>query len=128
MHLVQVRLQRAALRELAVALGAVEGTHAGVCARVALEVKGVVEALVAEGAKVALDVAVVLHVAVHEPLQLERFKTDLALVFVLRVVDYLHSVEQVNVVVERLVLGVLDAETAVDKEVRRDHGRIDCHR
>ena len=100
-------------------------------ARVPLEVEGVVEALVAEGAQVALDVAVVLHVAVHEPLQLEALVADLALVLVLGVVVAdLDGAEQVGVVAQRLVLGVLDAEAAVDDELglqqrrRRQRGRV----
>lgn len=88
MHLVEMRLETAPLRELAVALVTLERTHARVCARVAFEVERVVEALLTERAQVALDVAVVLHVTVHQSLQLERLLTYLALVFVLRVVDY----------------------------------------
>jgi hypothetical protein len=98
---------------------------------VPLEVEGVVEALVAEGAQVALDVAVVLHVAVHEPLQLEALVADLAPVLVLGVVVAdLDGAEQVGVVAQRLVLGVLDAEAAVDDELglqqrrRRQRGRV----
>ena len=43
----------------------------GVCARVPLQVEGVVEALAAEGAEVALDVRVALHVPVQQAQQVE---------------------------------------------------------
>lgn len=45
----------------------------------ALEVKGVVEAFAAEGAEVALDVAVTLHVTVEQPLQTEALGTHVTL-------------------------------------------------
>ena len=43
---------------------------------VALEVKGVVESLSAEGAQVPLDITVTLHVPVEEPLQTEDLGAD----------------------------------------------------
>lgn len=88
-HFVQVRLETAALRELAVAFGALERSHARVCSRVPFEIEGVVEALLTERAQVTFDVAMVLHVTVHETLELERFGADLALESVLGVIDYL---------------------------------------
>ena len=43
---------------------------------VALQVKGVIEALSAEGAEIALGVAVTLHVPVEKALQPERLAAD----------------------------------------------------
>ena len=44
-----------------------------------LQVEGVVEPFAAEGAEVALAVAVTLHVAVEEPLEAEHLGADAAL-------------------------------------------------
>ena len=90
MNLVQVRLETAPLREFAVAFAALERTHTCVGSCVSLQVERVVEALLTERAQVALDVAVVLHVTVHESLQFERLLADLTFVFVLRIVDDFH--------------------------------------
>lgn len=68
-HLETVRLEGAALREGFLAEIALVGPDAGVGARVALEVEGVIEAFAAEGAEVPLDVRVALHVAIEKPLQ-----------------------------------------------------------
>ena len=104
MHLEAVRFQRAALRERLLAQGAlvrsdtcrtitkrkrstivvacccmlsdVVCVRTGVGAGVPLEVEGVVEALAAEGAQVALDVRVALHVPVEQPLQREHLLAD----------------------------------------------------
>ena len=65
MHLVQVGLQAAALCKSALAVVALKGSHTCVGACVSLQVKSVVEALLAECAQVALHVAVVLHVPIH---------------------------------------------------------------
>ena len=46
------------------------------CPCVPLEVEGVVEALAAESAEVALHVAVALHVPVQQALQAKRLRTD----------------------------------------------------
>lgn len=91
MHLVQVRLETATLGELAIALLALEWSHARVGARVTFEIERVVEALVTERAQVAFDVAVVLHVTIHETLQLERLVANLTFVFILRIIDDLNG-------------------------------------
>jgi hypothetical protein len=44
-----------------------------VCSRVSLQVEGVVESLAAEGAEVALHVAVAFHVAIQQAQQAEGF-------------------------------------------------------
>ena len=49
-------------------------------ASVPLEVKGVIKALSAKGAKVALDIAVTLHMAIEEALELESLGADATLV------------------------------------------------
>ena len=49
------------------------------CPGVALQVKGVIEALSAEGAEIALGVAVALHVPVQQPLQRELLRACPAL-------------------------------------------------
>ena len=51
------------------------------CPGVAFQIIGVVESLAAEGAKVALDVAVTFHVSIQESLQTETLLADLALEF-----------------------------------------------
>jgi len=63
-HLETVRLQGTALGEGLFAEVALVGPHTSVSAGVALQVERVVESLAAEGAEVALDVAVALHVSV----------------------------------------------------------------
>jgi hypothetical protein len=113
MYLVQMRLKTATLCELAIALETLKRTHAGVSARVTFQIERVVEALLTKCAQVAFDVAMVLHVAVHKPLQLKRFRAYLALVFVLRIVENLHGGEQVRIVVQRLVLRIFHAKTAM---------------
>lgn len=50
----------------------------GVSSGVAFEIEGIVEAFAAEGAQVALDVRVALHVAVQEPLQAEGLRAHAA--------------------------------------------------
>jgi len=50
-----------------------------VCAGVSFQIEGIVESFATEGAKVALAVAVTLHVAVKEPLQAEDLGADAAL-------------------------------------------------
>lgn len=77
-NLERVRLERAPLREGLVAHGALVGADASVRPCVALEVERVVEALAAEGAQVALEIAVTLEVPVEEPLQRERLAALLA--------------------------------------------------
>lgn len=67
----RVRLQGATLGEGLVAQDALVRAHPGVRPGVPLEIEGVVEALAAEGAQVALDVAVALHVSIQEPLETE---------------------------------------------------------
>lgn len=76
MNLEAVRLQRAALREALLAQVALVRTHAGVGARVTLQIEGIVEALATEGAQIALDFRVTLHVAIQQALQRERFQTN----------------------------------------------------
>lgn len=70
-HLEAVRLQRAALREALLAQVALVRTDAGVRARVTLQIEGVVESLATEGAQIAFDFRVTLHVSIQEPLQRE---------------------------------------------------------
>jgi hypothetical protein len=93
MHLVQMRLETAALRELAIALEALKRPHARVCARVSLEVESVIEALLTKRAQIALDVAVIFHVTIHQTLQLKRLLTNLTLVLILRIIDDLNSLK-----------------------------------
>ena len=50
----------------------------GMCARVSLQVEGVVEALAAEGAEIAFDVRVTLHVPVQQSQQAELLGTESA--------------------------------------------------
>lgn len=64
-YFVQVRLETATLRELAVAFAALEWPHPRVGSRVTFQIERVVEALLTECAQVALYIAVVLHVTVH---------------------------------------------------------------
>lgn len=64
-HFLAMRLQGTALREALLAEITLVGPYARVGARVPLEVEGIVEALAAEGAQVALDVRVALHVPIE---------------------------------------------------------------
>ena len=91
--------------------------RARVSARVAFQIERVIEALVTECAQVAFDVAVVLHVTVHESLQFECLRADLALELVLWIVGDLHSREEVNVVVQRVILRILDTISAVNQHL-----------
>lgn len=75
-HLEAVRLQRTALREALLAQVALVRTHAGVRARVTLQIEGVVEAFAAESAQIAFDFRVTLHVAIQQALQRERFQAN----------------------------------------------------
>ena len=63
-HLETVGLQGTALGEGLFAEVALVGPHTSVSPGVALQVERVVESLATEGAEVALDVAVALHVSV----------------------------------------------------------------
>lgn len=71
-HLQAVRLQRAPLGERLLAQIALVRPDAGVRPGVPLQVERIVESLAAEGAQVALDVRVALHVPIQQPLQGER--------------------------------------------------------
>lgn len=77
-HLLAMRLQGAALREALLAQVALVRPHARVGARVPLEVEGVVESLAAEGAQIALDVRVALHVPIEQALQRKGLHADTA--------------------------------------------------
>lgn len=78
MDLQGVRFQGATLREGLVTQDTFVGAHACMCPGMPLEIEGVIEALATEGAQVAFDVAVALHVSVQKPLQSERFSAHLA--------------------------------------------------
>jgi len=69
MHLQTVGFQRTSLSERLLAEIALVRSDTCVCPGVALQVKGVIEALSAEGAEIALGVAVALHVPVQQSLQ-----------------------------------------------------------
>lgn len=99
MYLVQMRLETAALSELALAFETLERTHPGVSACVTLEIERVIEALLTECAQVALYIAMVFHVTIHQSLQFERLLAYLAFKLVLRVVGYLDSREEIQIVV-----------------------------
>lgn len=76
--LLEMRLQRAALREGLVTQAALVGPHACVGAYVSLQVEGVIETLPAVGAEVPLDVVVTLHVAIQHALVGEGLLADVA--------------------------------------------------
>lgn len=76
--LLEVGLQRAALREGLVTQAALVGPHTCVGAHMPLEVEGVVEALPAVSAEMPLDVIVALHVAVQHALVGEGLLADVA--------------------------------------------------
>ena len=87
---------------------------------VTFEVKGVVEALVAKCAQIAFYVAVILHVTIHETLQLESFLTYFALVLILRIFRDLDGRrKQLGIVVQRLIFGILHAEAAMNQQLEK---------
>lgn len=140
-HLETVRLQRATLREALLTQITLVRTHAGVRARVTLQVEGVVETLAAEGAQIPFDLRVTLHVPIQEALQRESFHTNATDEFgtvtgtaataaattalrtigadIAALLQIIHTIDAAYAMVPRVCVlhgeWILDAMTAVDK-------------